>query len=92
MATRPATPHRQMAAASRPARRDSRRARSYGSPVISSTGSLSRAPPKHTRMPDHRVRQPGPAQNQAWSQAVIATPRPVPDMVTSIGAFVEGGR
>jgi len=64
VATRPATPHRQMAAASRPARRDSRRARSYGSPVISSTGSLSRAPPKHTRMPDHRVRQPGPAQNQ----------------------------
>ena len=32
------------------------------------------------------------AQIGPWPQAVIATPRPVPDMVTSIRAFVEGGR
>ena len=34
----------------------------------------------------------GRAQITPLSQAVIATPRPVPDMVTSIRAFVEGGR
>jgi hypothetical protein len=32
------------------------------------------------------------ARQAAWPQAVIATPRPVPDMVTSIRVFVEGGR
>jgi hypothetical protein len=34
----------------------------------------------------------GRAQITPWPQAVIATPDPVPDMVTSIRAFVEGGR
>jgi hypothetical protein len=34
----------------------------------------------------------GRAQITAWPQAVIATPRPVPDMVTSIRAFAGGGR
>ena len=34
----------------------------------------------------------GGAQITPWPQAVIATPHPVPDMVTSIRAFVEAGR
>jgi len=34
----------------------------------------------------------GGEQIRTWPQAVIATPRPVPDMVTSIRVFVEGGR
>ena len=58
-------------------------------------GDQGSGPPDQRRGAAVRLpsRRPGGrAQITPWPQAVIATPRPVPDMVTSIRAFVEGGR
>ena len=61
-------------------------------PVKCVTGRLWAAQaPDRPNMSDTRITPP-PAPNGAWPQAVIATPHPVPDMVTSIRAFAGGGR